>query len=302
MPFRSFFLRSAISHRISGFTLSHLSGINSWRWGLFGIFVSTSLSHAHGSTKLFLQLAISDVSTAARCPACWLPTNNQFLRPMAIGRIARSAKLLSVSMWVMMPVIFTYAMSSGLALSALYWLPMQLSHTRKLFRQPGHWLLGCFLIVSIGGIANWACLIGYDRSLTFDGTVAIIPSIGFLVTTISCLCGAILSGVAAFKAQIRWRVAMIFLVVYFTTNVINYAIFTLALLGFNSGFYFAISCQPIEQIAGVSAGIATLVAVCIDLARKPHRDWLHWIGVVVVVLNLLLSPLLLLAITYFVPL
>ena len=93
MPFRSFFLRSAISHRISGFTLSHLSGINSWSWGLFGIFVSTSLSHAHGSTKLFLQLAISDVSTAARCPACSLPTNNQFLRPMAIGRIARSAKL-----------------------------------------------------------------------------------------------------------------------------------------------------------------------------------------------------------------
>ena len=212
-----------------------------------------------------------------------------------------SSKGDSVSMWVMMPVIFTYAMSSGLALSALYWLPMQFSHTRKLFRQPGHWILGCFLIISIGGFANWACVIGYGRSLTIDGNVAIIPSIGFFAISISYLCGAILSGIAAFKAQIRWRVAMIFLVVYFTTNVISYAMFTLGLLGcFDSVFYFAMLCVSIDQIVGVGAGIATLVAVCIDVARKPQRDWLHWIGVVVVVLNLLLASLLQLAITYFV--
>jgi len=211
-----------------------------------------------------------------------------------------SGKSDSVSMWVMMPVAFTYAMSSGLALSALYWLPMQLSHTRKLFRQPGHWILGGFLIVSIGGIINWACLIGYGWSISIDGTIAIIPSIGFLAISICYLSGAILSAIAASKTQVRWRVAMIFLVGYFIANVINYAIVALSLIGFDSVLYFISLSQAVERIVGLSTGIAILIVVCIDLARKRKRDWLHWTGVVVVVLNLMVSPLLQFATTYFV--
>ena len=67
MPFRSFFLRSAISHRISRFTLSHLSGINSWSWGLFGIFVRCQRQtwESFAGVKLGFRFS-TELQTAAR--------------------------------------------------------------------------------------------------------------------------------------------------------------------------------------------------------------------------------------------
>jgi hypothetical protein len=47
---------------------------------------------------LSLAVSISDRMPAARSPPLSEPANSQFLRPMAMGRIERSAALLSISM------------------------------------------------------------------------------------------------------------------------------------------------------------------------------------------------------------
>jgi hypothetical protein len=56
----------------------------------------TSFRYAHGSCPLSLADSIRLSITPDRSPACWEPTNNQFLRPIASGRIAFSAALLSI--------------------------------------------------------------------------------------------------------------------------------------------------------------------------------------------------------------
>jgi hypothetical protein len=58
--------------------------------------VSTSVSHACGSSPLALAVASKPMIAAARWPARSAPTNIQFRLPRAIGRIAFSIGLLSI--------------------------------------------------------------------------------------------------------------------------------------------------------------------------------------------------------------
>ena len=192
-------------------------------------------------------------------------------------------------MWMLL--VFGYAMSSGLALSALYWLPMQFSGTGKFFRQPGHWILGCFSIFSIGGVAFLVCFIIHGPSL--DITDALLPAVGLLVWSVSYLCGAILATVAAFKVRGGWRVSMMFLIAFSISVMVAYAMGAIAIFfSLSSMFYYLSWFQGGQQVVGFLVAITTGVAVCIDLVKKSRRDWLHWIGVVVVVVDLALVPLL----------
>ena len=59
--------------------------------------VKTSCSYAHGSTPRRRHVDAKLSSTAAVAPPRGEPTNSQFLRPMAICFISRSATLLSMS-------------------------------------------------------------------------------------------------------------------------------------------------------------------------------------------------------------
>ena len=202
----------------------------------------------------------------------------------------------SVPMWML--IVFIYAMSSGLALSALYWLPMQFSGTGKFFRQPGHWILGCFSIFSIGGVVDLVCSIIHGPSLDQSG--ALLPAVGILVLSVGSLCGAILATVAAFKVRGGWRVSMMFLIAFSISGMVVYATGAIAIhFRSSSMFYYVLWFQEGKQIVGFVAAITTGVAVCIDLVRKSQRDWLHWIGVVVAVVDLVLVPLLQFVSVYF---
>ena len=64
-------------------------------------------------------------------------------------------------------------------------------------------------------------------------------------------------------------------------------------------FYYLSWFQGGQQVVGFLVAITTGVAVCIDLVKKSRRDWLHWIGVVVVVVDLALVPLLQFVSVYF---
>jgi len=67
----------------------------------------------------------------------------------------------------------------------------------------------------------------------------------------------------------------------------------------SSMFYYVLWFQEGKQVVGFVAAITTGVAVCIDLVIKSQRDWLHWIGVVVAVVDLVLVPLLRFVSIYF---
>ena len=201
-------------------------------------------------------------------------------------------------MWMLL--VFGYAMSSvwsGLALSALYWLPMQFSGTGKFFRQPGHWILGCFSIFSIGRVVF---RVWFIHGPSLDITDALLPAVGLLVWSVSYLCGAILATVAAFKVRGGWRVSMMFLIAFSISGMVAYAMGAIAIFfSLSSMFYYLSWFQGGQQVVGFLVAITTGVAVCIDLVKKSRRDWLHWIGVVVVVVDLALIPLLQFVSVYF---
>ena len=199
-------------------------------------------------------------------------------------------------MWMLL--VFGYAMSSGLALSALYWLPMQFSGTGKFFRQPGHWILGCFSIFSIGGVVNWVCFIIHGPSIVHGD--ALLPAVGLLVVSISYLCEGILATVAAFKVRGGWRVSMMFLIAFSISGMVAYATIAIGILfSLNSMFDYVAMFQGGQQVVGFFAAITIGVAVCIGLVKKSQWDWLHWIGVVVAVVDLVLVPLLRFVSIYF---
>ncbi len=82
-------------HGLAGFQVfGNRSPIS--RSSVVGRRVSTSVSQACGSMPLALAVAIRLMMAAARLPAVSDPANSQFLRPMAIGRIAFSIGLLSI--------------------------------------------------------------------------------------------------------------------------------------------------------------------------------------------------------------
>ena len=64
-------------------------------FGWVGRRLSTSLMYAHGSCPFMRAEWIKLITAAARWPARKLPANSQLLRPMAMGRIWFSIKLLS---------------------------------------------------------------------------------------------------------------------------------------------------------------------------------------------------------------
>ncbi len=211
------------------------------------------------------------------------------------GLYMANSNINSVSMW--MPLVFIYAMSPGLALSALYWLPMQFSCAGKFFRQPGYWILGCFSIVAVGGVARSICFLNFDPSL--DPAINYVLYAILFLSIVANVCGAILLVVSAFRVQGRWRVAMIFLIAYFLVGSIR-----LAMLAFTyAGMFWFIEHLPwsetVEFVVGAIAAVALVVASCLDLVKRAPRDWLHWIGVVVAVVDLALVPLLEFASAYF---
>ena len=71
------------------------------------------------------------------------------------------------------------------------------------------------------------------------------------------------------------------------------------LFSLNSMFDYVAMFQGGQQVVGFFAAITIGVAVCIGLVKKSQWDWLHWIGVVVAVVDLVLVPLLRFVSIYF---
>ena len=92
---------------------------------------------------------------------------------------------------------------------------------------------------------------------------------------------------------------MIFLIAYFLVGSIRLAMFAFTY----AGMFWFIEHLPwsetVEFVVGAIAAVALVVASCLDLGKRAPRDWLHWIGVVVAVVDLALVPLLEFASVYF---
>jgi len=199
-------------------------------------------------------------------------------------------------MWIRMPLVFIYTMSSSLALSALYWLPIQFSCTGKFFRQPGYWILGCFSIVSIGGVARSICFLNFDPTLDSAKNYALYAIL--LVSIVANICGAILLIVSVFKVQGRWRVAIIFLIAYLFVGIIRLVMFIFMYTNIFWFIDYSPWCETVEFLVGATTAATIVVAGGLDLMKRAPRDWLHWTGVVVAVIVLALMPLLQFASTY----
>jgi len=203
--------------------------------------------------------------------------------------ISRGGTEFPIPNWVMTPWLFFTATVMAMSLSAGYWFSIHYRQTGKLFRHPGHWMLGSSLIVWTGWLINEICYLTVEQlepSLSES-----IQAVTMFVVAVAYLLGTIPLAIGAFFPRGRWSVAKVGLAGYLCVNCLQYATVAIAMCGWYRLFRVSNVIDSVGKIIGLILAfyIATLIAV--DFTKKVKRDWLHWIGIVEILIYLTVLPL-----------
>ena len=191
--------------------------------------------------------------------------------------------------WVMMPLLFFSTAVMALSLSAGYWFSIHYRQTGKLFRHPGHWILGSSLVVWTGWLIQGICYVSVkDLEPSLSDS---IQAVAMFVVAVTYLLGTIPMVIGAFFPRGRWSVAKVGLAGYLCVNCLQYATVAIAMCG--RYWFFGVS----DVIGSIGKIIALILAFCIatliavDFTKKVKRDWIHWIGIVEILIYLTFLPL-----------
>lgn len=201
--------------------------------------------------------------------------------------------------WLQYVYQFVLAGTSGIFLAAFLWLPLQLARTGRLFLHPGHWILGSGAIVTLGLFGFWIVNLLAENNEpnlqwfaynNFVSTGLQLISMGFLIT-------------ACFACPMRWRVPIALLALScLATGLLN-SVHAIMMLdtGFNWIFKIPMFISFGNHIISVCTVIAICIAVVMDLQGRTQRDWLHWMGLVAMLIQLTLLPVVLYLLIRFAP-
>ncbi len=147
--------------------------------------------------------------------------------------------------------------------------------------QPGHWLMvfyGC-------GISIWMVAAALNTWLIPDLEWYDSPGAeGVLVLyLVQNLVSGILAGVATSRLKDKWywRADLLTLaVVQFVVAAMSLFLIVPSLDRFLFGVSPAVTLSLTVHLGGLTLGLVLLVITACELARRVHRDWLHWVGVV----------------------
>ena len=191
--------------------------------------------------------------------------------------------------WVMMPLLFFSTAVMALSLSAGYWFSIHYRQTGKLFRHPGHWMLGSSLIVWTGWLINEICYLTVKQlEPSLSESIQAVTMFGVAVTY---LLGTILLVISTFSPRGRWSVPKAGLAVYLLVNCLQYAMLATAMCGWNWLFEASNVIDSVGKILGLILAFCIAALIAVDFTKKVKRDWLHWIGIVEILIYLTVLPL-----------
>ena len=195
--------------------------------------------------------------------------------------------------WLLYPFLFAGAMTLGLVLPAIYWIPVLYARTGKIFSHPGHWILGAQLFVATWAIGFYV-VYAVGQSFSFDDARIFYP-ISNLIGGGFYSASMILSIIAAIMLkEIRWKVASILVAGSFAAEGFGLAfqgITMLDSLGFSLYQWYWI-IDIFKYIAMAIASLGIIVAVLVDWTSDVSRDWLHRVGLISKLASLTVMPLL----------
>ena len=210
----------------------------------------------------------------------------------SLNEAARSETDISSTLWIFYPYLFVGAMTLGISLPAIYWIPVHYARTGKMFSQPGHWMLGAQFVVSAWSICYLITYILLKKPSFEIGETFF--AIAFFLYGGFQLAAMIISIIAAFKLEkVRWKIVSILLAVSFASQGLGQAVQGISWLdGFDFLYRFQWIVDVFKIVVGLIAAIGITVAVLVDWKSKVSRDWLHRVGLVVMLATLTLLPLL----------
>ena len=147
--------------------------------------------------------------------------------------------------------------------------------------QPGHWIMLVTATISLVWYAWW-CM-----SFLASNQAGVSPSYGeflamWLPYVTTPLFGAVIYSIATFRATgglcWKWSLRMLAVsqTVLFTASLLT-LVQAVFLTGLFRGYGIAY-CWLFSEVEGA----IVFVAAAVDLARRARRDWLHWLGIVLV--------------------
>lgn len=200
---------------------------------------------------------------------------NQLLSPEAPGEGADWYELFRGAEAVL------YAPMCGAGLFGLVLMAWrQLTRGVRFPSQPGHWLMvfyGC-------GVSIWMVGAALNTWLIPDLEWHDSPGAeGVLVLYLAQnLVSGILAGVATSRLKDKWywRADLLMLsVVQFVVAALSLFLIVPSLDRFLLGVSPGVALSLTVHLGGLTIGAVLLVIAACELARRVHRDWLHWVGV-----------------------
>ena len=196
--------------------------------------------------------------------------------------------------WILNLRSFAYLVATSICLASLIWIPLQRAQSGRFFLQPGHWILAA-LTCSMGMLQMIQIWNVYEFGQTFKiewerwnailmlfGAVCYLLALGILLVAMR------------YCKQRRWKVVMAFMAsACLLPAILNgfFGVYTLMGYGMSRTFSWMNPYHWVTQIITMGTGVTFCVAAAIDLANKIKRDWLHWIGLLVAFIFLVILPL-----------
>ncbi len=175
----------------------------------------------------------------------------------------------------------------GITFAGIYWIVKQKQTTGKFLWQPGHWILAAYAVLQVVQFTTGLVMNYIFGGSSFPGDSGWL-TLFFLLQLLANLTAVVILLVAPFRCPVQWR----------------WVLATAALTLFIDGLLYANNLQIIPPSAffrvtimygiyavGIPCILLLIVAAIIDVMQKTQRDWLHWIGVLVLFLAFIDHPM-----------
>ena len=175
--------------------------------------------------------------------------------------------------------VFVYSIINGFLISSIVWFSQIRKLHGKYFLHPGHWLISIFGFYALANFVGllWSVLVtSFADASSYEWV-----STGLLVLSIPpSLTGWLICLFAAIRLKGMWRLA-------FIIQLIPKAIFFFVFARFFtfSQIYF------IQVVPEILIGLVLIIPISMDLYNKVGRDWLHWLAVIIAILQMLIIPI-----------
>jgi len=187
-----------------------------------------------------------------------------------------------------------YAIPAGFSFAAIYWLINQKRVTGRFFLQPGHWFLAGFAIQQVGMLAVWFPFVSSGDAVLGNGVSVVWGCMAAIQIAAVVI---LFFGVVRNHGTWRWLLGIVATVYLVTSlnlvaNILMFQMTTGVRSSWINSMLFFHGLQILMAIGYVIGIIILTIAMLRDYTGKTSRDWLHWVGALMVTFHFIIMPML----------